>query len=75
MHHIDTLMLLSAVFFYLFSMPAYLRYVTYVLPLTCVTEGWSVVMIRSNYPWETTEITVVAIIRIIVFAVAAKLLN
>jgi ABC-2 type transport system permease protein len=67
------MMFLSGTFFPLTFMPTYLQYVARVLPLYYIIDGLNAVMIYNNYVQATIDITVVAVITLIVFVMAAKL--
>jgi ABC-2 type transport system permease protein len=67
------MMFLSGTFFPLTFMPTYLQYVARVLPLYYIIDGLNAVMIYNNYVQATIDTTVVAVITIIIFVMAAKL--
>jgi ABC-type multidrug transport system permease subunit len=54
-------------------MPQYLQTIAHVLPLFYVIEGLNNVMVYANYMGAVIDLTVVAVITIIIFVAAIRL--
>jgi ABC-2 type transport system permease protein len=67
------MMFLSGTFFPISIMPDYLRSVAHVLPLFYIVDGLNNVMVYANYSAALIDITVIAVVAIVIFVAAAKL--
>ena len=67
------MMFLSGTFFPISIMPQYLQTIAHVLPLFYVIEGLNNVMVYANYMGAVIDLTVVAVITIIIFVAAIRL--
>jgi ABC-2 type transport system permease protein len=66
------MMFLSGTFFPVDTMPAYLQNIAHVLPLFYVIDGLNNVMLYGNYAAAVTDIGVLVVLSLIVFALAAR---
>jgi ABC-2 type transport system permease protein len=67
------MMFLSGTFFPIAFMPDYLQTVAHVLPLYYVVEGLNNVMVYQNYTGAIIDLSVVAVITVVIFVLAVKL--
>jgi len=67
------MMFLSGTFFPISIMPDYLGSVAHVLPLFYIVEGLNNVMVFGNFEAALVDITVTAVLAIVIFVAAAKL--
>jgi ABC-2 type transport system permease protein len=66
------MMFLSGTFFPVSSMPDYLQTLAHVLPLFYVIDGLNDVMLYGNYSSALTDVGVLAILSVIIFALAVR---
>lgn len=67
------MMFLSGTFFPISIMPEYLRNIAHVLPLYYIIDGLNNVMVYANYTSGLIDITVVAVVALVIFVAAARL--
>jgi ABC-2 type transport system permease protein len=66
------MMFLAGTFFPISIMPPYLQGIAHALPLYCIIEGLNAVMVFANFTQALIDLTVVAVITVVLFVVAAK---
>jgi len=66
------MMFLAGTFFPISIMPQYLQSIAHVLPLYYIIDGLNAVMVYANYTQASIDLSVVAVITIVLFTAAAK---
>jgi ABC-2 type transport system permease protein len=66
------MMFLSGTFFPVSTMPTYLQNIAHILPLFYVIDGLNNVMIYGNYGTALTDIAILLVISVVIFALAVR---